>query len=100
MRLSSLKIADSHYHQGDSVTLKMFLRGVLVVALCVVPAAPARAQSGGKIGYGGPSVGRMVAVGAALVVVINLVFSESTKHRQIPACVNSGGTGVRRQDEK
>jgi hypothetical protein len=100
MRLSSLKIADSHYQQEDSVTQKSFLRGVLVVALCVVLAAPARAQSGGKIGYGGPVVGPIVAVAVALVVVIVVVVHESTKKRTITGCVNSGETGMSVMDEK
>jgi hypothetical protein len=100
MRLSSLKIADSYYHQEDSVTQKCLWRGVLVVALCVVLAAPARAQSGGKIGYGGPVVGPIVAVAAALVVVIIVVVHESTKKRRITGCVNSGETGMSVMDEK
>src|SRR6266853_1508954 len=93
MRLSSLRLADSYYHQEDSVTQKCLWRGVLVVALCVVLAAPARAQSGGKIGYGGPVVGPIVAVAAALVVLIIVVVHESTKKRRITGWVNSGEKG-------
>ena len=91
---------DSYYHKEDGVTQKCIWRGVLVVALCVVLAAPARAQSGGKIGYGGPVVGPIVAVAVALVVVIVVVVHESTKKRTITGCVNSGETGMSVMDEK
>jgi len=101
MRLSSLRIADSYYHQEDSVTQKCLWRGVLVVALCVVLAAPAAAQTGNSgYGYQGPILGPILAVAAALVVVIIVVVHESTKKRTITGCVNSGETGMSVMDEK
>jgi len=72
----------------------MSLARVLVVALCVVLAAPAAAQTGNSsYGYQGPILGPILAVAAALVVVIVVVVHESTKKRTITGCVNSGETG-------
>ena len=76
-------------------------RGVVIVALCVVLAIPARAQTGtGKIVNSGAIIAGIVAVVAALVVVIVVVVHESSKKRTITGCVNSGENGVSVTDEK
>jgi hypothetical protein len=92
---------DSYSHKEDGVTQKIFLRGVLVIALCVVLAAPAAAQTGNSgYGYQGPILGPILAVAAALVVVIVVVVHESRKKRMITGCVNSGENGMSVTDEK
>lgn len=73
------------------------LRGVLIVALSVVLATPARADKlqteGEEIVIG------IVAVAAALVVATVLVIHYSKK-RTITGCVSSGENGTSITDEK
>ncbi|MGA6984816.1 MAG: hypothetical protein WBZ01_02075 [Terriglobales bacterium] len=71
---------------------------VLIVALGVALAAPAKAQ-GGKIGYSGPVVGPIVGAVAALVVVV-LVAIHYSKKRSVTGCVTSGTNGTSITDEK
>jgi anti-sigma-K factor RskA len=81
------------------VTQNCFWRGVLIVALSVVLATPAKAQSG-KIVNTGPIVAAIVGVAAALVVVTVVVIHESSKKRTITGCVNSEENGMSVTDEK
>jgi hypothetical protein len=79
------------------VTQKFFWRGVLIVALCVVLAIPARANG---FPSGGAIVGGIVAVAVAVVVITIVVVHESTKKRAITGCVASGANGMSVTDEK
>jgi hypothetical protein len=87
-----------HQHMEGRVTKKCFWRGVLIVVLSLVLAAPAKAR-------GFPSVAGIVAaivgVAAAVVVVIVVVIHESIKKRAIiTGCVKSGENGMSVTDEK
>ncbi len=79
------------------MTQKCLWRGVLIVALSVALATPAKAS-----GY--PSAGGIVAaivgVAAAVVVITVVVIHESSKKRAITGCVNSGENGMSVTDEK
>jgi hypothetical protein len=100
MRVSSLRIADCYRHKEDSVTQKCLWRGVLIVALCVALATPARAQQNSLNNIGRNIVIGIVAVAAALVVVTVVVVHESRKKRTITGCVNSGANRMSVTDEK
>lgn len=79
---------------------KCLWRGVPIVVLCLALAAPARAQSGGKIGpSNGTIVGAIVGVAAAVAVVI-VVAIHYSKKRTITGCVNSAGSGMTVTDDK
>src|SRR5450432_2089807 len=77
---------------------KYLWRGVLIVILSVVLAAPARADSlktaGDEIVIG------IVAVTAAIVVVVTVVAIHYSKKRTITGCVNPAGSGMTVTDEK
>jgi hypothetical protein len=73
--------------------------GVLIVVLCVALAAPARAQSGGKIESNGKIAGVIVAI-VASVVVVTFVAIHYSRKRTITGCVSSGERGLSITDEK
>jgi anti-sigma-K factor RskA len=78
---------------------KSLWRGVLIVALSVAVAAPARANSLDTAGRN--IVIGIVAVTAAIAVVITVVIlHESRKDRTITGCVSSEGNGMTIADEK
>jgi hypothetical protein len=72
----------------------------LIIVLSVVLSIPARAQSGGPIGYNGPIVGPIVAVGVALVVITVVIVHEARKKRIATGCVALGENGMSMTDEK
>jgi len=79
------------------VTQKLFWRGVLIVALCVVLAIPAKANG---FPSGAAIVGGIVAVSVAVVVIAVVVVHESRKKRTVTGCVTSGANGMSVTDEK
>jgi hypothetical protein len=82
------------------VTQKFLWRGVLVVALCMALAIPARASNdpfGDQIR--GAIIG-IVAVSVALVVITVVIVHESRKKRTVTGCVASGANGMSMTDEK
>jgi hypothetical protein len=83
--------------QGDNVASKHLWRGVLIVTLSVILAAPAEAK-----GYpsGGAIVAAIVGVVAVVVIVAVVVVHKSTEKRTITGCVNSGQNGMSVTDEK
>jgi hypothetical protein len=84
--------------QEENVAQKFFWRGVLIVALCVVLATPARAdQLGDDIRN---AVIGIVAVAAALVVITVVIVHESRKKRTVTGCVISVPNGMSVTDEK
>ena len=74
-------------------------RGVLIVVLCGALAAPATAQSGGKIVSNGKIAGVIVGVVAAILVVAVVAFHYSRK-RTVTGCVGKGEHGLTITDEK
>jgi hypothetical protein len=82
------------------VTQKFFWRGVLIVALCVALAIPARAQPYSFKNLGNNVIIAIVAVSAALVVITVVVVHESRKKRTVTGCVASGTNGMSVTDEK
>jgi len=82
------------------VAQKCLWRGVLIVALCVVLATPARAQQNSLNNIGRNIVIGIVAVAAAVVVITVVIVRETRKKRSITGCVNSGENGMSVTDEK
>jgi hypothetical protein len=84
----------------DSVTQKLFSRGVLIVAVCVVLAIPVQAQPYSFNNLGRNVVIGIVAVSVAVVVIAVVVVHESRKKRTVTGCVASGANGMSVTDEK
>jgi hypothetical protein len=93
-------MADSCFHKEKTVAQKCLWRGVLIVALCVVLATPARAQQNSLSNIGRNIVIGIVAVAAAVVVITVVIVRETRKKRSITGCVNSGENGMSVTDEK
>lgn len=75
-------------------------RGVIIVFLCAVIAAPAQGQYGpGKVVSNGTIAGAIVGAVAAVAVVIIVVVHYSKK-RAITGCVSSAENGLTITDER
>lgn len=83
------------------MTLKYFLRGVLIVALSVAlsTSAEAQTQQKGNLDFTGYKVAIVVAVSAVVIVAVVLIH-RSSKKKAITGCVNSGENGMSVTDEK
>jgi hypothetical protein len=80
------------------VSQNFLLRGVLIVALCVALAAPARADTSLKTAATEIVVGIVVVTAALTVLVIVLI--KKPKKTAITGCVGSGENGMTITDEK
>ena len=100
MRGRSLTSAYSYRNKEEDVTQKCLWRGVLIVALCVVLATPARASNDPLGDQIRNAIIGIVAVAAALVVITVVIVHESRKTRRITGCVASGANGMSVTDEK
>ena len=78
---------------------KCLWRGLLIVVLCGALAAPARAQSGGKIVSNGTIAGVIVGIVAA-VAVVAVVAIHYSRNRTVTGCVSSEGSGLTITDKK
>jgi len=76
----------------------MCVSGVLIIALSVALATPARAKSLQTTGE--EAVAAVAAVVAAFVVVVTVVAVHYSKKRSVTGCVTSGANGMSITDEK
>ena len=80
------------------MTQKPVWRGVLILALCVALAAPARANTSLKTAATEIVIGVVAAAAAATILIVVLIHQ--SKKAAVTGCVNSGENGMTITDEK